>query len=349
MPNEQKTTYTSGYFNSNNWPIQLFISKHNLQLLLQPGQFITDSNGQRINDPLFDNYKQLSKELSKQPVPLTAIPEAPPLSRLPGGQAVYGTDQVTTNAAGRKVPVMPTTPPPVPTAINASSVRGMSIEDARKAGLIGKVRVVPEDYGVNDTDGAPRSAAEVPPMKFSHESQPKVQTAGQLSEGLVNAVTTAKGDQGARRGLQQALAQGTRQTPAMITATGYVAAAKAKVAQATQVVTTIPAAPVAPEPSMPEPVDDSSDMPEDSIFAEDAVPASIDNLLPAAAEDVVEETIPITQAVKPIKPPPIKRKFACVTCEDSFMTRAQYVDHVRAKHPNESKSLLAVYPVNAGQ
>lgn len=334
MSEDIKKTYTAGYFNGNRWPIQIFISKHNLQLLLQPNEFVTDSTGRRINDPLFDNYKQLSKEMSKAPVALVAIPESVALPKLPGGNAVYGTDQVTVNAKGQKVPVVPSTPPPPPNAINAGAVRGMSIEEARNAGLIGKVKVVPEDYGITDTDGAPRSAADIPPMKISHESQPKVNSLGKLNEELVNAVTTAKGDQAARRTLQQTITQGTRQASSVLTETGYIKAAQAKVktAQGVQTVTSIPVA--EPEPEINE----------DSLPVEDALPESIDSSLPAPPEDAAEETIQVTQSVKPIIPPPIAKKFACADCGETFVTRSQFGAHVNMKHKNNAKALLATYP-----
>jgi len=53
----------------------------------------------------------------------------------------------------------------------------MSVEEARRRGLIGKPRLVPEDFGASETEGAPVEGAKIPRMRYSMESKPKVAAA----------------------------------------------------------------------------------------------------------------------------------------------------------------------------
>jgi hypothetical protein len=70
------------------------------------------------------------------------------------------------------------------------SVQGMSIEEARKRGLIGKPKIVPEDYGAEEQDGAPVEGAKIPRIRYSMESKPRAAAAqsaplpAELTEGV---------------------------------------------------------------------------------------------------------------------------------------------------------------------
>src|SRR5437879_6083420 len=74
---QNTTTTTIGFYNGNHWPIQLVISKLNLTLTLQSGEYILDSKGRKINDPFFETFadhKQLMREVSDQHVPIISVP-----------------------------------------------------------------------------------------------------------------------------------------------------------------------------------------------------------------------------------------------------------------------------------
>lgn len=76
------TTHVLGYYNGAKWPIQIVFPKLNVTLTLEPGQFICDSTGRKINDPLFEPFakheRMLKRELSDVPVPICRVdPEAP--------------------------------------------------------------------------------------------------------------------------------------------------------------------------------------------------------------------------------------------------------------------------------
>ena len=69
-------TKTSGYYNGATWPIQVVLPKLNITLRLQPGEFIVDHHGRKINDPLFEAFANrglLIREFSDAPVTVHSI------------------------------------------------------------------------------------------------------------------------------------------------------------------------------------------------------------------------------------------------------------------------------------
>jgi hypothetical protein len=67
-------TRTLGYFNGNKWPVQISLPKFNVILILQPGEYVLDRNRKKINDPSFEVYPQLSREVGDTLVPFNIIP-----------------------------------------------------------------------------------------------------------------------------------------------------------------------------------------------------------------------------------------------------------------------------------
>jgi hypothetical protein len=100
------TTHTVGYYNGNKWPIQLVISKLNITLHLQPGEYILDQSRRKINDPFFDAYKQLSKEISDDPVPLLTVPAITTATAATsaGSSPVRATSKFVLDKSGRAPP-----------------------------------------------------------------------------------------------------------------------------------------------------------------------------------------------------------------------------------------------------
>ena len=78
---KKATTQVLGYYNGAKWPIQIVFPKLNVTLTLEPGAYICNASGQKINDPYFEAFAkqgQLSRELSDAPVPICHIhPETP--------------------------------------------------------------------------------------------------------------------------------------------------------------------------------------------------------------------------------------------------------------------------------
>src|SRR3546814_892029 len=146
------TTNVLGYYNGNDWPINIVISELNQTITLQHGEYLMDSLGRKINDPYFDRFllpRQLSKEVGEQSVPLIQVPKVTQAPVNTGHvHSVTSVTEFKHDSKGVRRPVI-SAPPSVPTpAVNSSEIRAMSVEEARAAGLLGKVRVVPADYGM---------------------------------------------------------------------------------------------------------------------------------------------------------------------------------------------------------
>lgn len=177
-----------GYFNPNPYRVCVEISDLGLKVELEPNQYIRDRSGSYINDPVFDSYVQpkgLSKSLSQVRVPVNWVPR--PVKSARPVHAVTQASGFVRQQDGQTVPAYPTAPMTQATnaPMNKTPHFGMSIEQARKLGFIGRPHVVPEDYGVTDTSGAPPHGRDVPPMKYSLESTPKVQTAAPIRPELM--------------------------------------------------------------------------------------------------------------------------------------------------------------------
>jgi hypothetical protein len=75
---KKATTQVVGYYNGAKWPIQIVLPRLNLDLTLKPGEFICDSAGRKINDPILEEFVRpegaLNRELSDVPVPICPVP-----------------------------------------------------------------------------------------------------------------------------------------------------------------------------------------------------------------------------------------------------------------------------------
>lgn len=169
-----RTTKTVGYFNSNKWSIHLAISELNISLQMKPGEFILDKQGRKINDPFFDKYcgpLRLSKEEADQPVEVITVPKLESVQQRFDGHAVGEVTEFTHDRKGIRQPVMPK---PRPAMLrpdqNKSPVTPMTMEEARRAGLVRQTRSVPEDYGATDTTGAPPPGERIPPIKYATDT-----------------------------------------------------------------------------------------------------------------------------------------------------------------------------------
>jgi hypothetical protein len=330
------TTSVVGYYNGNRWPIQLVISKLNITLTLEPGKYILDRQGRKVNDPYFEvfaNNKQLHRELSETPVPILVIPEvAPTVTASPSSNPVRAVTEWTRDARGIRQPVL-TQPSPksaLPPAVLASateSVRPMSMDEARAQGLVRKVREVPEDYGVNDTTGLPPGG--IPKMRYSLDPSMNKPVVPLPKEML--ALPKDDPNRQTRSQLVAGLAQGAR-TPAPEDASASPFAN-------TTVVNAPPNSPlvagtplqeaVEPEPTEYVPM---SDLGEVDVPSEVAPPA------PAVPSPKVAPAVP---ALNPLTS---SNRFRCLACGAPHKFRSQLFNHVQAKHPTQADAIMANYP-----
>lgn len=211
-PAEAATTNVLGYFNGHKYPIHVQINRYNITLQLQPGEYVLDRKGRKINDPLFDGYKLLSRELSDQPVPVLRVPVPPPATPSADGQSVRTVTEFTNNARGVATPVVPDYKRVEASAVNNPSVRVLTMEEARQMRLVRPTRPVDEEAGVKDTDSAlPPSVSSVPEIQYATDAPPKKSEAAPksrtvLPKELLEVESGANAER--RRQLQEAIVAG---------------------------------------------------------------------------------------------------------------------------------------------
>lgn len=374
MSADKQMTNICGYYNGNRWPIQLVISKLNITLTLEPGKYVLDRSGRKINDPYFEvfaNNKQLHRETSATPVPLIIIPEVTSANTPTApGNPVRAVTAWTRDAKGLRQPVLeqaPTTTPAataLPAAVVASatdSVTPMSMDEARKRGLVRKTRDVPEDYGVTDTTGIPPSG--IPKMKYAIDpgvNRPAPPLPPQM-------LTVAKDDP-------------ARQTKSQLVA-GLAQGAKAPVVEdsnpfANTSVRTAPVnSPIIAGTPMTVAESAESTLPVEGEMVEaDAVDGtaegqqSVDQVLPEPELEPETETEPVrtppvqpsaarpaavrpppatastTPATPPVRPLTPSTSFVCMACSQTFKFRSLLAKHAQTKHPDRVSAILAPYP-----
>jgi hypothetical protein len=334
---QPKLTNTLGYYNGNKWPIHLVISELGVTLHLKPGEFILDKQGRKINDPFFDKYAkplQLSKELSRNgQVPLIVVPPLTPASA--AQRPAHSVTAVTKFTDDRK-PIMPVPKiPPPQLAVNTPTHKGMSIEEARRQGLIGgAVREVPEDYGVTDTDGRPVDVAKAPPIKYAMESTPRVRQAEALPEALTKVEDGPQAS--AKQSLVASMHQAAANSAIVESPTGFMNQATMH-AQQPQSVIVAPNGQPANEAVQEEP------LPQPNIFsnaqvqpAQEAPSKGVPDLLAEAKKKSQEPAR--SPAPKNAKP------FVCNVDGKDFRYRSQLETYAKRKFPNQVAEILAPYP-----
>jgi hypothetical protein len=211
-----QTTTVIGYFNPQKYSIQIEISEVNLKTELAPGAYVRDRSGRYINDPVFEPYchtKGLARATGNRPLPILYVPRFVKPER-PVTAVTQATGFVR-QGDGRTVPTY-SKPQEAPkeTAVNKKPYLGMTVEQARKAGYLGRqVRLVPEDFGAEETTGKPPEGT-LPNIAYSLESPPKIKSTNVLPPELTEADEKLSPQEQAQRSqLQTSLAQASAQSP----------------------------------------------------------------------------------------------------------------------------------------
>jgi len=326
-------TYVSGYYNGKSWPIQLVVSRYNATLYLPPGEFIRDKQKRKINDPFFEVYVKggtLARETSDQPVPLlkVAVP-TPAVGPINDGQSVRSVTEFTIDAKGQKQPVIPQPVPVSEQSVNKPAFFGMTMDEAKKAGLVKKVREVPEDYGTPDNSSAspPRLP---PPLKFAVDTdQPARPAAPQLPpQPPPPPVAVPVARTAARKQLQAELQQGAADTEALDSETGFMNVAMRNIPANVNL--------AQPEAAFASEQMDES-LPSPNLKADEILPD------PDELETEEQALIP-TPSVKPARVLPRANKFACMECGQTFKLRPELVGHAKREHAEKITAILAPYP-----
>jgi hypothetical protein len=332
-------TNVCGYFNGNKWPIQLVISKLSITLHLQPGEFILDKQGRKINDPFFEAYaknKQLQRETTDKPVPVIAIPiVATTVTQRGDGHSVHSITKFKEDAKGIRQPVL-AAPAEVPEqAINKPSVLPMSMDEARRRGFIKKVREVPEDFGVKDTDGAPPSMAEVPTIKYATDPtmlKRPVELPKELLQMPANIASS-------RAPLLAELTHAENTNVQLDSPTGFMNTVVRTAPPNAPVVAGKPAQPVVESAAPPVvPVAPAA------VVSGGNVMPDVDAVLP---EPEIEESAPPVPTEDEAPAPqeaPAQRPFVCSVCNVDRNLRSQLKKHAESKHPQQVDAIMAPYP-----
>ncbi len=352
---ESLRTNVKGYFNPNTWPVQIAISELNLSIRLEPMQFILDRRtGKKINDPLLDAYvgpKMLRPEIVDTPIEVVPMPViAAPVQARPGyvvGQGVRDGDGKWQPPTVAAQPEMPLTAPSGATLVSVrESVHGMTVEEARQRGLIGKPKFVPEDYGAAESDGAPVEGRNIPSIKYSIESKPRAAAAqiGALPEALLQNVDPKmapilEGMKTAASTEQEAALEPVKMTPKVPNTeiqrrtvavppapaqspAPSVAPAKRRLAQVV-----VPEHAAEPEPE-PEPAA--------RIATTGPVPPSPDSPIYGGRFD----DMPEPSLMEGREEPGRELETICAACGKRFKFRSWYVRHVKQAHRDRLSELL---------
>lgn len=341
-------TSVVGYFNPNSYPLQLSLAEFNLVLSLQPKAYVVDRSGRLVNDPILDRFvgkgKLARASDQKQTLDITYMRPVNDTST-----EVKPTHQHSVSQAkrfdtkdGRVVAVestasvaQPTTPPPQ----SYNPVRGLTIEEAKRLNLIRPTKVVPEDFGIDETAGAPRSGQEIPLIKYATDSTQGRKPAPLPSE-LVSPSTPQQ--QAIIAGLQKSanlnpdnpniLSQVTREVvlpkPTLVESVP----APAKLAP--------PPIPTNPVPTqmtqLPPPVLDDLDS---GMVVEEELEESSGT----STEEYIQQEDRV-DASRKIDPPESVDNFDCGDCVDkAYANYGLLLRHVRRYHPGREAVLMAPY------
>jgi len=362
-----ETTNVVGYFNGNRWPIQLVISHLNITVTLDPGKYLVDRQGRKINDPFFETYAkngQLHRETSQTPVPLFLIPpvQAP---TLPTAQSnpVRSVTNFTRDGRGVRQPVLheaapaPATIPPVVLNSASESVRPMTMQQARELGLARKTVNVPEDYGVTDTSGVPPAGRDIPRLRVAIDPS-MMKTAPPLPSELTT-MPASDPNRIVRNQIVTGLAQGATVPAADATTNpfGNAAVANVPTAPGANVVPAAAHTPVVPAVAAASPevevLTESREIQEaDSVLPEPQMDDTPEPQVPPAAPPVVPAARPPTRPAAPAMPTALRpmtpaNQFVCIGCGAPFRFRSQLQKHAEIKHADRVTAIMSAYPETA--
>ena len=333
-PKAPRGTMTNvvGYFSPNPWPLQISLSSTGVSLLLErKGDFVKDSQGRKINDPILEQYVgpgMLSRETSSKPVPMLLFaPQALPAQN--NATSVH----VATNARQMNAPAS-TNPASFETlAANHNSCVGMTMEQALKLKLV-RPTITPKVTLSKDTDGQPPQGES---LAYLDDTIPRDMKPGEYQRWLAQQ----------RAGIPPE----TEEEPV-----------EAPVDSAPEVESTPVARPVDPDGTLTAPVaepatetapeapDTSRALVEslaaaasDQTVIEDAVAAALGAApkAPRSATDVEPDALPKPNLSGPAAP---QEKYVCEPDGRRFAFRSQLLQYARQKYPGRVDEIMKPYP-----
>lgn len=342
-------TNIQGYYNGNEWPIMLCVSERNLTLQLAPGEHVVDSTGRKVNDPLLERYvskRGLSREVvasqgdvNPLPTPVNAVNIQSRATASPVLQATgFKMDKKGAVTPVFEVPKVNPAPAPQGTpglmTVNqpGSSVRAFTVEEAQRAGLIGKIKPLPEDYGATETGtGVPAPGNQIPELRLPMEAtRPPVRPLPVELTQLDEKMDPSKAS--VARSLQSNLAQAARNNPDSLPTRPLANPVVPPVTEAEAVAAPAPL-PVKRVIANPLSKIMSQTLPEPNMPGITPQPPAVDLPVgaPASAKQVMDKT------------------FVCPLCDSEPMTnRGVLKRHANRYHPEKVAEVLAAYPLVSG-
>jgi len=374
-----ETTNVVGYFNANTWPVNLTISELNLMTIIQPKEFVRDRSGNKLNDPILERFcapKMLQRELSDKPIVVRRIaplrpavqpdPYAHPVrSGVKDAKGKWGPAPAlpapapTTTSATAATPNATTTAPALPSP-SVSSVRGMSIEEAKRLGFIGKQRLVDENFGLDATTNSNARGEHIPNIKISYENTPPVLRGKNTSlpENLVNDAKAIPAAASLVQAMEKAAAVDPEAVPNLTESAAVEVVREIagddgvqKFQEAKQQLVApkpVVAAPVAPAPApknvrvaspVKPAVAEAAPVKAATIAKPAALPPpQLDEQPAAVAPAEIAEAVPVNTAPAPAE---TKAKRQCPACDYQAEYPSHIKRHIKNRHKDQVEALLA--------
>jgi len=359
-------TNVIGYFNPNEYPLQLSLAEFNMVLQLPPKGYVIDRTGRLVNDPVLDRFvgkgKLARASDQKQQVEITHLRPVNDTAAAPAThQHSVSQAQRFDTKDGRVVAVNPvnTAPQPItPPPQSYNPVRGLTIEQAKQLKLIKPTRNVPEDFGADESTGAPRSGQEIPTIKYATDTV-RGRKPAPLPAELAQPATAQQ--QAIIQGLERA-AQTNPDDPNVLAQVARTAVVEAiQPLQGVPPVTAFPK-PVlnespAPQRMVPPPIPTNpqptpmtvfpspvlNEQPESGLTVEEELPGTPE-VAPEAAQEVDLHEEDRVDAARRVPPPPSPDQVTCAACNGkAFANKGLLLRHVRRFHPDKEAALMATY------
>lgn len=306
-------TNVAGYFNANNWPVQIQINKINRNFLLQPGQYLIEGSS-KVNDPVFEEYvgaMQLSREWAPNNAMLPII-RIVPITHTPLPSGFSGStvrrDPVQFTDGHKPLPITAPAPKPMAPADKTNPVSGFSIEEARRRGLA-RPTLEPNARAPKDDGGVPPRGEMIEEIDFARDMSP--------GEARKNGILPQPGSQIGQTAAQVAGAEEVKlspdpdfnpDNPNILT----------RVAQKVLNQMRPPSTPPVPPPQLvATPI---GDLPEPNL----------------------EESI--SDDPRPLTPSHGEKPFICSVDGRGFNFRSELVRYATRKYPDQIEEILAKYP-----
>lgn len=355
-------TNVIGYFNPNEYPLQLSLAEFNMVLQLPAKAYVVDRTGRLVNDPVLDRFvgkgKLARASDQKQQVEITLLRPVNDPSPVPAAhQHSVSQAQRFDTKDGRVIAVNPVntapqvaTPPPQ----SYNPVRGLTIEQAKKLHLIKPTRPVPEDFGADETTGAPKSGQEIPQIRYATDTvrgrkpaplpaelaQPATPQQQAIIAGLERAAASNPEDpnllsQVTRTAVVESI-QPALPPPVLDEAPLQPPPPPTPTAPRRLVPPPIPTNPTpTPMTILPPPVLDDATEEGGLVVEEELTPSDAPQVPDTQAEDRAE-------ASRRLPPPPPQDAIKCPICTNkTFAGTGLFLRHVRRYHSSQEAELMA--------